>query len=91
MTVKNIFVYKLFLLLNILDFRLFLCKNCNPPEKVHPLFPNNTFSKSRPCQAPLLLEIWYEGQPSPLPAKRGGEGAHYVSANDGVHLDQILS
>ena len=30
MTEKNIFVYKLFLWLNILDFSLFLCKNCNP-------------------------------------------------------------
>ena len=28
---KNIFVYKLFLPLDISDFSLFLCKNCNPP------------------------------------------------------------
>ena len=30
MTEKNIFVYKLFLSLNISDFDLFLCENCNP-------------------------------------------------------------
>ena len=39
---KNIFVYKLFLSLNISDFS-FLCKNCNPPKKVTPL---------RSCQGP---------------------------------------
>ena len=31
MTEKNIFAYKLFLSLNISDFNLFLCENCNPP------------------------------------------------------------
>ena len=30
MTEKNIFAYKLFLSLNISDFNLFLCENCNP-------------------------------------------------------------
>ena len=39
---KNIFVYELFSSLNILDFNYVLCKNCTPPpEKSHPLFPNN--------------------------------------------------
>ena len=33
MTEKNIFVYKVFLLLSISDFSLFLCKNCNPHEE----------------------------------------------------------
>ena len=33
MTAKNIFVYKVFLLLSISDFSLFLCKNCNPHEE----------------------------------------------------------
>ena len=38
MTEKNIFAYKPFLTLNIADFDLFLCENCNPPpEKNHPL------------------------------------------------------
>ena len=41
MTEKDIFAYKLFLSLNISDINLFLCDNCNPPEKSHPLFPSN--------------------------------------------------
>ena len=41
MTEKNIFAYKLFLSLNISDFNLFLCKNCTPLKKSHPLFPSN--------------------------------------------------
>ena len=40
MTEKNIFAYKLFLLLHISDFNLFLCENCNP-LKSHPLLPSN--------------------------------------------------
>ena len=36
MTEKHIFVYKLFLSLNISDFSLFLGKNGNPPEKINP-------------------------------------------------------
>ena len=32
MTEKNVFAYKLFLSLNISDFNLFLCENCNPPS-----------------------------------------------------------
>ena len=28
--------------LNISDFNLFLCENCNPPEKSHPLFHSNS-------------------------------------------------
>ena len=39
MTEKNIFAYKLFLLLNISDFDYFLWENCNPLKKVTPLFP----------------------------------------------------
>ena len=39
MTEKNIFAYKLFLSLNISDFNLFLCENCNPLKKVTPSFP----------------------------------------------------
>ena len=45
---KNIFVYKHFSSLNISDFVFFLCKNCNPLEKSHPLFPSNI---------PLKIEI----------------------------------
>ena len=61
MTEQSIFVYKLFLLLIIPDFSLFLSKNCTrppPPEK----------------KAPLSL-VRGSAPPSP-PADRGG-GAHY--------------
>ena len=47
MTEKNIFAYKLFLSLNISDFNLFLCENCNPPEKAPPLSQ----------QPPLKVEV----------------------------------
>ena len=32
---KRILVQQIFLSLKISDFSLFLCKNCNPPEKGH--------------------------------------------------------
>ena len=71
MTKKNIFVYKRFLLLNILDFSWFLCKSCNPPEKSHPLFPSNPPLKIEILSSPPLL---FENlTPSP-PA----ESVHYV-------------
>ena len=41
MTEKNIFVYKLFLPLNISDFFFFFCKIANPLKKVTPLFFSN--------------------------------------------------
>ena len=56
MTEKNNFVYKLFLSLNISDFSLFFIKNCNAPEKGHPLFPSNTIQKLQSCQAHQLFE-----------------------------------
>ena len=49
MTEKNIFV-KLFLPLNISDFNLFLCENCNPPLQ------KSTPSKSWGPFKPLLFE-----------------------------------
>ena len=45
-TGKNIFVYKLFLSLNISDFSLFFCKNCNPLKKITPSFPATPPSQS---------------------------------------------
>ena len=48
MTVKNIFVYKLFLSLNVSNFSLFLCKNCNSPDKGHSLLSQ---------EPPLKMEI----------------------------------
>ena len=43
MTEKNIFAYKLFLLLNVSDLNLFFMSKLQPPlpEKIHPLFPSN--------------------------------------------------
>ena len=48
MAEKNIFVYKPFLSLNISDFSLFLCKNCNRPplsKRSPPLFPSHPPTK----------------------------------------------
>ena len=45
MTEKNIFAYKLFLLLNVSDLNLFFMSKLQPPpplpEKIPPLFPSN--------------------------------------------------
>ena len=57
MTEKNIFVYKLFLLLNISDFSFFFVKIATPLEKVSPLFSSKPLSKLRSCQGPLFLKI----------------------------------
>ena len=38
-TEKNIFLYKLFLSLNIWDFSLFFCKNCTPPPPKKQRYP----------------------------------------------------
>ena len=78
MTEKNIFVYKLFLSLNISDlcclFDLcFLWKNCNPPEKNHPSFPATPSKYCDPVK-PLLFENLIGGPP---PRRKGG-GAYYA-------------
>ena len=71
MTEKNIFVYNLFLSLNISDFILFFCKNCIPLwTKLTLFFPATPLSKLRSCQAPLF-KIWYEVQPLPSSRKEG--------------------
>ena len=70
---KNIFAYKLFLSLNIPDFNLFLCKNCNPPplKKVSPSSPLSQQPplKDEVLSSPPFLNIWLEAQ---LPPKKGG-------------------
>ena len=77
MTEKNIFAYKLFLPLNISDFNLFLCENCNPSflKKVTPSFPA-TPVKVKVLSSPFFLKIWLEAHPPTPFAERGG--AHYV-------------
>ena len=86
MTEKKIFVYKLFLSLNISDFSLFLGKNCNPPgKKVTPSFsatPSKNWDPVNP--PPPFLENLVRGStpphpPSPPSPERGG-GAHYDTA-----------
>ena len=69
MTDKNVFACKLFLLLNISDFNVFLCENCNPPKKGHPLFPSNPRLK-----AEVLSMVRDLTPPLPPPAERGGRG-----------------
>ena len=72
MAEKNIFVYKLFLLLNISDFGLFFffCKNCNIPEKSYPFFSSNP-SKLRSCPSP---PFWKFGRRFNPPSRKWGGG-----------------
>ena len=53
-----------------LDFSLFSCKNCNPPEKDHPLFP--PLKKLRSCQAP---PFWKFGKRFNTPSQQKGGGS----------------
>ena len=74
MTEKYVFVYKLFLSLNISDFSLFFyVKTATSLKKIHPLFPSNPPPKIGilTCHPPFL-KIWMEAQP---PSRK--EGAHY--------------
>ena len=68
---KNIFAYKLFLSLNILDFNLFLCENCNPC-----LIKVTPSKSSGPVNQVLrsFIKIWLEAQPPSPPAERRAEG-----------------
>ena len=50
----------------------FLCENCDPPEKSHPLLSKQPPSKSWGLVKPPFLKIWLEAQPhtSHLPSPR---------------------
>ena len=64
MTEKNIFVYKLFLSLNISDCIFYL--EIEPPlKKVTPHFPSNPPLKVEVLPSPSILKIWLEVQPHP--------------------------
>ena len=80
MTEKNIFVHKLFLLLNISDFTLFFMQKLQlPPKKSHPLFFSNPTLKIEILSIPTLFQNLVRGlTPLPSPAERGAGGAHYV-------------
>ena len=72
MTEKNIFLYKLFLSLNILDFSIFLRKIATAPEKSYSLF----FSKP-PLKIEVLpsLPFWKFGRRfNPHPMQKDGVG-----------------
>ena len=67
---KNIFAYELFLSLNISDFNLFSCENCNPPwKKSPPSFPATPSKSWGPVKPPLFENL--VGVSTPL-AERGG-------------------
>ena len=70
--------------LNILDFNLFLCENCNTyPEKIHPPLSQQHPCKSwGPAKPNPFLKIWLEAQPPT--AERGG--AHYGPMMEEVSL-----
>ena len=66
MTEKNIFAYKLFLSLNISDFNLFLCENCNPfPWKKSPTpsFPATPSKSWGPVKPPLFENLVWGSTP----------------------------
>ena len=71
MTEKNIFTYKLFLSLNILDFNLFLFENCNPRLKKPPPLSQQPSCKSWIPVKYLILENlvgrWTHLPPPPPP------------------------
>ena len=46
----------------------FLCENCDPPEKSHPLLSKQPPSKSWGLVKPPFLKIWLEAQPPSPPA-----------------------
>ena len=57
-TEQSVLVYKLFLLLNIPYFSLFLLKNCNPPpDKSYPLFLSNSPLKSEALSSSPLWKF----------------------------------
>ena len=70
MTEKNIFVYKLFLSINISDLFVFRLHPL-PLEKGHPMFPNNPPLKTEILSSLPFLKIWWEAQP---PCRMGGGG-----------------
>ena len=64
MTEKKFFAYKLFLSLNISDFNLFLCENCNAPSPpaTH-LFPSNPPLKVEVLSSPPYWKFGWRLNP----------------------------
>ena len=84
MTKKNIFVYKLFLSLNILDLNLFFMWKLQPSspslDKVTCLFPSNPPLKVQILSSPSFFEklVGCLMPPPPPSQQKGGGSAHYV-------------
>ena len=72
------FKCKLFLLLNISDFSLFLCKNCNPCWKRSPLFLSNPPLEFLPSPHPFQkFDRRFNSLLSSPPPLAERWGAHY--------------
>ena len=95
-TEENVFVNKLFFSLNISEFSLFSCKNSTnnppPPEKSHPLPPQQLPSKN--CDhvkppPPLFFEIVVGDSTHPAPSnpKQKRRGSHYVYLKYSTYLE----
>ena len=80
------------MLLNISDFNLFLCENCNPPEKKSPSLSQQPPLKVKVLSSPpppfwkisWRLNLPLSTIPTPL---QKGEGAHYVSSGSSIGKD----
>ena len=74
MTEKNIYVNNFCLLLNISDFILFLCKNCNTPWKKSPFISQQPPTKNWDPGKPTFLKKFGRklNPPSPSLGETGG-------------------
>ena len=88
---QNMQADQLFLLLNISDFNLFLCENCNPLplEKVTPSFPATPL-KVKVLSSPLPFFENLVGGSTPSPAERGGYTLYILMFGLCMHLSKII-
>ena len=85
---QNIFVNKLFLLLNISDFSLISIKKLHPLKKVTPLFSSKPPLENWDPVKPLpVLKMWLEAHP-PLPPPAESGGCQKTGPKDGPSKDQ---
>ena len=79
---QNIFVNKLFLLLNISDFSLISIKKTAPFEKSHPsLFQQAPSENWDPVKPLPVLKMWLEAQP-PHPQQKAGDAKRLARKMD---------
>ena len=79
MTEKTFLFINFFLSLNVSDFSLFLCKNCNPLEKSHRPLTQQPPLKIEVLSSPPIFENLVGGS-TPTVERQGG--AHYVRLNN---------